>query len=173
MTLFPNYRLLVTAPSNSASDLIAQRLSAVLGKDVLFRLYSRSRRVQDVPNNLIDYALINGNELDIPTLETLMKYRVVVCTSISAAVPFTLGVPSGHFHGIFVDEAGQATEPEVMIAIKELADKKTNVVLAGDPKQLGPVVRSAVARQLGLDKSYLERLMEIDMYEPHAGHGRT
>ncbi|KZV62176.1 P-loop containing nucleoside triphosphate hydrolase protein [Peniophora sp. CONT] len=173
VTLFPNYRLLMTAPSNSAADLITQRLSARLGQDLLFRLNSRSRRVQDMPASLLPYSLVNGNELDIPTLEKLMTYRIVVCTSVSAAVPYTLGVPPGHFHGIFVDEAGQATEPEVMIAIKDLADDRTNVVLAGDPKQLGPVVRSAIARELGLSKSYLERLMDINMYEPHAGHGKT
>ena len=59
-----------------------------------------------------------------------------------------------------------------MISIKTLADKSTNVVLAGDPKQLGPVIRSAIARELGLGKSYLERLMEIEMYKPGTGNGR-
>ncbi|KZV62177.1 P-loop containing nucleoside triphosphate hydrolase protein [Peniophora sp. CONT] len=175
ITLFPNFKLLVTAPSNSAADLVAQRLSVVLGPEALFRMYGRSRQKKDVPQNLIPYTLLDGTELDIPPLDKLMKYRVVVCTSVSAAVPYNLGIPPGYFNGIFVDEAGQATEPEVMISIKELADDKTNIVIAGDPKQLGPVIRSMVARRLGLEKSYLQRLMDIpgDMYEPHAGHGRT
>ena len=33
------------------------------------------------------------------------------------------------------------------------------LVLAGDPKQLGPVLRSPVAIRCGLQKSLLERLM--------------
>ncbi|VDC03812.1 unnamed protein product [Peniophora sp. CBMAI 1063] len=175
ITQFPNFKLLVTAPSNSAADLVAQRLSAVLRPDALFRLYGRSRQKKDVPENLLPYTLVDGTELDIPPLEKLTKYRVVVCTCVSAAVPYNLGIPPGYFNGIFVDEAGQATEPEVMIPIKTMADDKTNIVLAGDPKQLGPVIRSMVARRLGLEKSYLQRLMDSqdNLYDPHEGHGRT
>ena len=82
-------------------------------------------------------------------------------------------MPRGHFSHIFVDEAGHAAEPEVMIAIKTMSDLKTNVVLSGDPKQLGPIIRSAVARHLQLDISYLERLMNRDIYDPKKGHGMT
>ena len=71
----------------------------------------------------------------------------------------------GHFGYIFVDEAGQATEPEVMIAVKTMADNATRVILSGDHKQLGPIIRSDVARKLGLETSYLERLMGRDGYE--------
>eukprot|EP00961_Rhodomonas_salina_P265622 3590440-Rhodomonas_salina.4 len=38
------------------------------------------------------------------------------------------------------------------------------LVLAGDPKQLGPVVRSSMAREFGLGESLLERLMKNDMF---------
>lgn len=82
-------------------------------------------------------------------------------------------MPRGHFSHIFVDEAGHAAEPEVMIAIKTMSDLKTNVVLSGDPKQLGPIIRSAVARHLQLDISYLERLMNRGIYDPKKGHGMT
>ena len=60
------HSLLVTAPSNSAADLVAQRLSEVLGPDALFRLYGRSRKKKDVPENLLRYTLTDGTELDIP-----------------------------------------------------------------------------------------------------------
>ena len=82
-------------------------------------------------------------------------------------------MPRGHFSHIFVDEAGHATEPEVMIAIKTIADLNTNIVLSGDPKQLGPIIRSAVARDLQLDISYLERLMNREIYDTKSGHGIT
>lgn len=71
----------------------------------------------------------------------------------------------GHFGYIFVDEAGQATEPEVMIAVKTMADNSTRVILSGDHKQLGPIIRSNVARALGLETSYLERLMSRGEYD--------
>jgi len=80
-------------------------------------------------------------------------------------------MPRGHFGYIFVDEAGQATEPEVMISVKTMADKSTRVILSGDHKQLGPIIRSNVARALGLETSYLERLMSRDGYEEVEGFG--
>jgi helicase MOV-10 len=46
-----------------------------------------------------------------------------------------------------------------------MADNSTNVVLSGDPKQLGPIIRSNVARELGLEKSYLERLTDLELYD--------
>lgn len=58
-----------------------------------------------------------------------------------------------------------------MIAIKTMADNSTNIVLSGDPKQLGPIIRSNVARALGLERSYLERLMDRELYDEAAHHG--
>jgi helicase MOV-10 len=54
-----------------------------------------------------------------------------------------------------------------------MADNDTNVILSGDPKQLGPVIRSNVAQSLGLGKSYLERLMDNEIYDSKKGHGKT
>lgn len=57
----------------------------------------------------------------------------------------------GHFTHIFIDESGHATEPETVIPLSGLVDGKTTVqvVFAGDPKQLGPVIRSPLAQALG------------------------
>lgn len=60
-----------------------------------------------------------------------------------------------------------------MIGIKTMADNATNVMLAGDPKQLGPIIRSGVARELGLEKSYLERMMESDAHDADRWEGYT
>lgn len=64
-------------------------------------------------------------------------------------------------------------QPEVMIPIKTMADQNTNVVVSGDPRQLGPIIRSPIARSLGLEKSYLERLMARDVYDENCGDGIT
>lgn len=110
---------------------------------------------------------------NVPSLEKLRTFRVIISTLISASVPYAIGLPRGHFTHVFVDEAGQASEPEVMIPIKTMADNNTNVILSGDPKQLGPIIRSGPARALGLDVSYLDRLMKEDVYEPKEMDGIT
>lgn len=102
-----------------------------------------------------------------------MKFRVVVSTCMSASIPYGIGVRRGHFTHIFIDEAGQATEPEAMIPIKDNADSATNVILSGDSKQLGPIVRSPVALELGLGVSYLDRLMQNPIYDEVEGKGVT
>ena len=54
-----------------------------------------------------------------------------------------------HFTHIFMDECGQAMEPECLIPIAGLLNPENisggQFVMAGDPKQLGPVLRSPVA----------------------------
>ncbi|KIK54982.1 hypothetical protein GYMLUDRAFT_249004 [Collybiopsis luxurians FD-317 M1] len=160
----PSTRLLVCAPNNSAADLIAQQLS-VLGPSTVLRLNSLTRKLSELPKTLHRFSIINDNEVfAMPTKEELQKYRVVVSTCITAGVPASLGIPKGFYTHIFVDEAGQAMEPTVMVPLKALADGKTNVILAGDNKQLGPIVHSGIAAALGLKTSYLARIMDREIY---------
>ena len=105
-------------------------------------------------------------------LAVLKNFKVIVSTCGSSSVFSGVGMARGHFSHIFIDEAGQATEPESFLSIKMLADSNTNVILSGDPKQLGPVIRSGIAKELGLETSYLERLMDRDAYDIKTGHGR-
>ena len=61
------------------------------------------------------------------------------------------GLPSGHFTHIFIDEAGQALEPEAMMPLGFGAgNPDVQIVLAGDPKQLGPILMCKRARWGGL-----------------------
>jgi helicase MOV-10 len=128
-----------------------------------------SRAPSLLPDNLLPYVYSHDNHFSVPGLEKLGAYRVIVSTCISASMLFGVGIPPGHYTHIFVDEAGQATETEVMIPIATLAGDSTNVVLSGDPKQLGPIIRSSVARGLGLEKSYLERIMQREGYDEDTG----
>ncbi|KAK0204308.1 P-loop containing nucleoside triphosphate hydrolase protein [Desarmillaria ectypa] len=169
----PKARILACAPSNSAADLITSRLT-MLGEDALFRFYAPSRPKQAVPHELKPFTYVNedGN-FSVPILSRVRQFRVIVSTCVSASVFFGIGIPRGHFTHIFIDEAGQATEPEAMIAVKTMADNMTNVILSGDPKQLGPIIRSPVARDLGLEISYIERLIQRGIYDEenhHTGH---
>ncbi|KAF7971347.1 hypothetical protein HWV62_21363 [Athelia sp. TMB] len=169
----PSARILACAPSNSAADLIASRLT-MLGTDALFRFYASSRSKDTVPDALLPFTALNTERhFSTPPMSRLKRFSVIVTTCVSASFAYGIGVPRGHFTHMFFDEAGQATEPEIMIGIKTLADTSTNVVLSGDPQQLGPIIRSAVARDLGLETSYLERLMKTPLYDDRTGHGRT
>ncbi|KAL5635882.1 hypothetical protein ACGC1H_004621 [Rhizoctonia solani] len=191
-------RVLAIAPSNSAADLIARKLleSGKVRNGDLLRLNALSRNPESdsihplvLANSYVrdgsfrfpgvDRLLLDDTEYnryrksDQNAIKPLNAYRIVVSTCVTASVPYQLGIPRGHYNWIFVDEAGQACEPEVMISVKTLASSATNIVLSGDPRQLGPVMRSPVALQLGLGLSYLERLMNTEMYNPLAMRGRT
>ncbi|KAH6905317.1 RNA helicase [Coprinopsis sp. MPI-PUGE-AT-0042] len=166
----PQARILACAPSNSAADLIAERLCVGLGPDVLFRMYAPSRSKDQMPDGLRNHVYINtdGN-YSVPIMMKMKSFRVIVATCVAASMVSGIGMPRGHFSHIFIDEAGQATEPEAFISIKTMSDSLTNIILSGDPKQLGPIIRSPIARILGLENSYLQRLMESEAYvvDPH------
>uniref|UniRef100_A0A9J8CN25 RNA helicase n=1 Tax=Cyprinus carpio carpio TaxID=630221 RepID=A0A9J8CN25_CYPCA len=132
--------ILACAPSNSACDLLCERL--------------------------LGYIIRNSNKAP-ETRAILVVHSTIIVLSYSLSAYFVLagmlvsgGVPKGHFTHIFIDEAGQAVESECIIGIAGLLDPvKGQLVLAGDPQQLGPILRSPLAQLHGLGQSLLERLM--------------
>ena len=173
LTKDPQAKVLACAPGNSAADLLASRLRGHLRTDELFRFYAPSRFKEQVPDNILPYTFTQaGGHFNVPPMDRLNNFKVIVSTCGSSGVFSGVGMARGHFTHIFIDEAGQATEPESFLSIKMLADSRTNVILSGDPKQLGPIIRSGIAKELGLEKSYLERLMERDVYDIKSGRGR-
>ncbi|XP_066250073.1 probable RNA helicase armi [Euwallacea similis] len=176
MKLVPKCRILVATPSNSAADLIALRLidSGVLKPGNLVRLVSVNYALSDnIPLKLTPYCATgsiikegcadeniltqNGMTFDC-SRSVLGRHKITVTTCSSAGILHTMTFPRGHFSHIFVDEAGQASEPEVMIPISFLDKCSGQIILAGDPMQLGPVIICCIAKQYGLEESYLERL---------------
>ena len=51
----------------------------------------------------------------------LCRSRIVISTCVTAGMLNTLGLSVGHFTHVFVDEAGQATEPECLVPVALLA----------------------------------------------------
>ncbi|KAF3606733.1 hypothetical protein DY000_02044480 [Brassica cretica] len=163
-----NARILVCAPSNSAADHILEKLLCLEGVRIkdneIFRLNAATRSYEEIKPEIIRFCFFDELVFKCPPLQALNHYKLIVSTYMSASLLNAEGVKRGHFTHIFLDEAGQASEPENMIALSNLCLSETVVVLAGDPRQLGPVIYSRDAESLGLGKSYLERLFECDYY---------
>ncbi|KAL5770739.1 hypothetical protein ACOSP7_014893 [Xanthoceras sorbifolium] len=161
-------RILVCAASNSAADHVLERLInngvAEIKEHEIFRLNATSRAYEDVPPDYIHYCYFEESIFKCPPLRYLLHCRIIISTYMSSSLLHAEGIDCGSFSHIFLDEAGQASEPESMIPIANLCNRETVVVLAGDPKQLGPVVYSRDAEALGLGRTYLERLFESEFY---------
>ncbi|KAI3923183.1 hypothetical protein MKW92_019016 [Papaver armeniacum] len=162
-------RILVCASSNCAADHILDRIIdheiVEVKEREIFRLNAPSRNYDDVhPDNLCFFYFEDDLTFKCPPLGALKRFRIVISTYSSASLLYAEGVKKGNYSHIFLDEAGQASEPETMIPRANLCRKETVVVLAGDPMQLGPVIYSKNAEMHGLGKSYLERLFECKSY---------
>ncbi|CAB1314614.1 unnamed protein product [Coregonus sp. 'balchen'] len=159
----PLCHILACAPSNSASDLLCQRLLGHMDPHCVYRLYASSRPLSTVPQNLLKHCNWDASQdsFVFPTKEFLMGYKVIITTLVTAGRLVSGGIPVGHFTHVFIDESGQAVEPESIIGIAGLLHpEEGQLVLAGDPQQLGPTLRSPLALQYGMGLSLLERLMK-------------
>ncbi|XP_072308203.1 putative helicase mov-10-B.1 [Eucyclogobius newberryi] len=167
--------ILACAPSNSACDLLCERLLVHMDVGQVYRLYASSRDPNTVPKQFLKHS--NWDEKQdafmYPDKNIVMKYTIAVTTMVTAGRLVSVGIPVGHFSYIFVDEGGQAVEPESVIAIAGLLSPGDGqLVLAGDPKQLGPILRSPLALQYGLGTSLLERLMtQNELYQKTSDSG--
>uniref|UniRef100_A0A669ER19 RNA helicase n=1 Tax=Oreochromis niloticus TaxID=8128 RepID=A0A669ER19_ORENI len=160
-----NSCILACAPSNSAADLLCKRILEHVDKREVYRMYASSRDPTLECSNLVGECYI------FPAKEELMKYKVMVTTLLTAGRLVSGDIPEGHFTHVFVDEAGHAVETECIVPLAGLLDATAGqVVLAGDPKQLGPILRSPYALKYGMGVSLLERLMNnFSMYQKNAG----
>ena len=161
-------RVLACTPSEAATDLLFERLTAA-GMDLarLYRLDVSSFCEQDMSDDSETFSRIPGHE-------RLLVFSVVVSTCSKAAILLDLNVPVGHFSHIVIDDAAHAEEPLVMIPIMSFSNAFSNIILAGDPNQLGPNIESPTAARSGLAKSYFGRLMLIrDVYGLDTQVGKT
>ncbi|NXN00001.1 SDE3 helicase, partial [Sylvia borin] len=168
-TYFKDARILACAPSNSAADLLCQCLIKDIAPRHVYRLIASSRNYREVPPDIMPCCNWDDEQSSYvyPSKESLKHYRIIIATLVTAGRLVSANFPPGFFSHVFIDECGQAVEPESVVAIAGLLapmDQDTNpnggqLVLAGDPKQLGPVLTSPLAIQHGLGTSLLERLM--------------
>nr|XP_023421330.1 RNA helicase Mov10l1 [Cavia porcellus] len=154
-------RILVCAPSNSAADLVCLRLheSRVLRPASMVRVNATCRFEETIIDAIKPYCR------DGEDIWRASRFRIIITTCSSAGLFYQIGVRVGHFTHVFVDEAGQASEPECLIPLGLISDVSGQIVLAGDPMQLGPVIKSRLAMAYGLNVSMLERLMLRPVYQ--------
>ncbi|XP_029420226.1 RNA helicase Mov10l1 isoform X2 [Nannospalax galili] len=156
----PDSRILVCAPSNSAADLVCLRLheSKVLKPAAMVRVNATCRFEETIIEAIKPYCR------DGEDIWRASRFRIIITTCSSAGLFYQIGVRVGYFTHVFVDEAGQASEPECLIPLGLISDINGQIVLAGDPMQLGPVIKSRLAMAYGLNVSMLERLMSRPAY---------
>ncbi|GJQ70797.1 hypothetical protein Trydic_g725 [Trypoxylus dichotomus] len=150
-------RILVATPSNSAANLISLRLikSGVLKPAPYCATVNVGIDGTGSHSSVVtETGLILG-----ANSKTIGKHRVTVSTCASIGALYAMSLSKGQFSHIIIDEAGQATEPEIMIPLSFLDISSGQCVLAGDPMQLGPVVCSKYACDFGLYESFMERLL--------------
>uniref|UniRef100_A0A3B3ZWN2 RNA helicase n=1 Tax=Periophthalmus magnuspinnatus TaxID=409849 RepID=A0A3B3ZWN2_9GOBI len=169
-----NCHILACAPSNSAADLLCKKIRDHVDVSSVFRMYASSHDPMLVPEEIkVSLACSNliGNCYEYPEKEKLMEYKIVVTTLITAGRLVSGDIPMGHFTHVFVDESGHAVETECIVPLAGLLHPETGqVVLAGDPKQLGPIIRSPLALKFGMGLSLLERLMtDLPLYQKTNG----
>ncbi|KAI8742129.1 helicase with zinc finger domain [Biomphalaria glabrata] len=162
-------RILICTHSNSAADLyIKEFLHNYVVTDEQarpLRIMYKYRWIQTVPEVVLEYTLLEregpmAGTFRAPTVEDVMKHRIIITTLNSARYVVDLDLPKDAFSHIFIDEAAQSLESETIIPLS-VAHEKTRIVFAGDHMQMSPEVYSDFTRQQGFHTSLLERLHEL------------
>ncbi|MEY3052523.1 MAG: hypothetical protein RLY31_2308 [Bacteroidota bacterium] len=192
--------VLVCAPSNTATDLLTERLSAE-GLSVL-RIGDISRVDENLVRHTLEAQLANhpeaknirkvrleaaetrrkalrykrkfgaderqergrlfkeagelsawANRLEDMLVENLLDSSQVITCTLVGSMHKALG--KRRFRTLVIDEAAQALEPATWIPLTR-ADR---VILAGDPFQLPPTVKSTKAVQGGLSTTLMEKCL--------------
>ncbi|KAJ7160946.1 P-loop containing nucleoside triphosphate hydrolase protein [Mycena filopes] len=207
----PQASIILCAPSNPATDTLVLRLRSTLQPHEMLRLNDPNRTFAEVPLNIRQYCYVENDKYALPPWETLLRYRVVVCSCLDAGILVDAHCTNNalarleaniigslhprrqvkepimpHWTHLLIDEAAQAAEPELLIPMSvvlpgtegDLSSTPSTglafgsvrpavtpqLVLCGDPNQLGPTITSDAARDAELDVSLLQRLFDRPVY---------
>lgn len=172
----PKAKILFTAGPNCACDEVALRIcnTLSLGKNpranILARVYcySHERRRENLNKLLLEYSNMYDVHF-VPDVTMLQQYSIVVCTLSMVGKLITGGLEC--FTDVFLDEAAACSTSEGLIALVGGLNKTSNLILAGDHKQLGPILNSKRAVALGLGVSLMERLLRRKCYDVNEANG--
>ncbi|XP_077247154.1 putative RNA helicase SDE3 isoform X7 [Tasmannia lanceolata] len=163
---FPESRIVVTSPKNSTCDYLLRSLKEEIPEQELFRANAAFRELEDVPDDILAWSTYETNKecFTCPSLKDLKKFKVITSTFVSSFRLHNTGINAGHFTHIFLVDASNATEPEVMVTLANLVDEKTAIVVTGCLGYSPERVRSDIARRNGLKRSYFLRLLDREPY---------
>lgn len=132
-------------------------------------MYSASKNHEDIDDLLKSCSNFATNEAVYIGKDVFISKKIIITTLATCIRIRTYKLRSNHFEYLFIDEAGQATETETLIPILVMSGGEEKqiygqIIIAGDPKQLGPVCQSTIGECL-FEISMLERLMKSSPYK--------
>ncbi|KAH7521177.1 hypothetical protein FEM48_Zijuj07G0005600 [Ziziphus jujuba var. spinosa] len=160
----PECRILISAPSNSACDVLMRSLKKVIPESNMFRANAAFREKEEVPDDILSSCLYKKERFACPSLDGLKKYRVIFSTFMSSFRLHNEGIHAGHFSHVFLVDASSAIEPEALVTVANFLDKNTTLVVTGRHGNSSRWIRSEIARERGLRTSYFERLCQCRPY---------
>ncbi|XP_065080261.1 putative helicase mov-10-B.1 [Ochlerotatus camptorhynchus] len=172
----PKANVLVAASSNFACDELTKRLKQFVPEKDIFRFYSRSceRKIDGIDIGILEISNLATGIYELPSYEHVYQSRIIVSTVTNCGRFAQARISPTFFDYIFIDECGSAKEVSALVPIAgvgtEGAQIHASVIMAGDPKQLGPVVRTEYLKQTVHNTSMLERLMSQGIYKRNRGH---
>jgi len=161
-------KALIVTYSNSAANLFIHSLdklnTQVRVNIQIMRVYSKNRHLSSIPMSIRRYTPMreDANGVSHPKIPSVyeIEHADIIITTVHTSMELVKLNVRGIFTHIFIDEACQTMEPELLIPLS-LATIDTCVVLAGDVMQTSPQVYSTNAEELKV--SLLERI--FDRYE--------
>ena len=93
----PDSHILAKAPSNTAADLLAERLLEDIPVPEMLRLHANSRKRVTVPPSIEQVGNFRDDGFTFPCLTTLAGYRIIVTTLVTAGRLVSAQFPEDHF----------------------------------------------------------------------------
>ena len=160
LTLNPNWKILICAPSNVAAASLAvnvvkrfkEESSDELKLVRMYAQYIESGKFYHYIPPEIETTVLHRNEGKPATF--LDSANVICCTCIGAGDP---RLAKFKFDAIVVDEGTLAMDPEILVPILK-ANENCKICVFGDRKQLSPIVKSRKNNSLGLNRSFFVRM---------------
>lgn len=171
----PKAHVLIAASSNLACDEVTKRLKQFIPEEDIFRFFSRSceRNIENIDIGILEISNLATGIYEVPSYEHVYRCRITVSTVTNCGRFAQAKINPTFFDYVFIDECGSAKEISALVPIAGICTEDSNihasVILAGDPKQLGPVVRTEYLKQTVHNKSLLDRLMSQGIYKRHKG----
>ena len=125
----------------------------MLNPQEILRFYQPERRLNTISDEVKPYCNLSEDKLSlvIPSAHTIASKQIIVSTFGAAHFFTKMKELKGHFTHIFIDEAAQALECEILTPLV-LATRETCIVLAGDHLQMRQEVFSPEARRQNFNR---------------------